>query len=67
MEINNSKVLVIGGAGFIGSHVVSELLKTDIGQVVVYDNLTRGKKAISKKVWKILVAPFIQMAVILEI
>ncbi|MAZ07918.1 MAG: NAD-dependent dehydratase [Rickettsiales bacterium] len=45
MEINNSKVLVIGGAGFIGSHVISELLKTDIGQVVVYDNLTRGKKS----------------------
>ena len=45
MKINNSKVLVIGGAGFIGSHVVSELLKTDIDQVVVYDNLTRGKKS----------------------
>tara|TARA_Y100000996_G_scaffold403834_1_gene377229 strand:- start:2241 stop:3182 length:942 start_codon:yes stop_codon:yes gene_type:complete len=36
---------VIGGAGFIGSHVVSELLKTDVNQVVVYDNLTRGKRS----------------------
>ena len=36
---------MIGGAGFIGSHVVSELLKTDVGQVVVYDNLTRGKRS----------------------
>ncbi|HET7116015.1 MAG TPA: NAD-dependent epimerase/dehydratase family protein [Hanamia sp.] len=44
MELNNSKCLVIGGAGFIGSYVVSELLKQNVEQVVVYDNLTRGKK-----------------------
>lgn len=42
-EIAGTKVLVIGGAGFIGSHVVGELLKTDVGSVVVYDNFTRGK------------------------
>ena len=43
MNLSGSRVLVIGGAGFIGSHVVSELLHTDVEQVVVYDNLTRGK------------------------
>lgn len=43
MEINGAKVLVIGGAGFIGSHVVGELLKTDVRKVVIYDNFTRGK------------------------
>lgn len=42
-KIAGTKVLVIGGAGFIGSHVVSELLKTDVGSVVIYDNFTRGK------------------------
>lgn len=45
MNINNSKILVIGGAGFIGSFVVSELLKTDVGSVVIYDNFTRGRKS----------------------
>ena len=45
MIIKDSKILVIGGAGFIGSHVVSELLKTEVSKVVVYDNLTRGKKS----------------------
>jgi UDP-glucose 4-epimerase len=44
MDLNNSKCLVIGGAGFIGSYVVAQLLKHDVMEVVIYDNLARGKK-----------------------
>ena len=44
MNIENSKILVIGGAGFIGSYVVSELLKENVAEVVVYDNFARGQK-----------------------
>lgn len=44
MELKKSRILVIGGAGFIGSYVVSELLKEDVAEVVVYDNFARGKK-----------------------
>jgi UDP-glucose 4-epimerase len=44
MDLNNSKILVIGGAGFIGSFVVAELLKENVGEVIVYDNFARGKK-----------------------
>ncbi|HQY11529.1 MAG TPA: NAD-dependent epimerase/dehydratase family protein [Ferruginibacter sp.] len=43
MNLSNSKCLVIGGAGFIGSYVVAELLKEDVAEVVVFDNLARGK------------------------
>ncbi len=35
------KVLVTGGAGFIGSHLIEELNNANV-QVVVYDNLTTG-------------------------
>lgn len=34
-------ILVTGGAGYVGSHTVRELLKGDYN-VVVYDNLSRG-------------------------
>ena len=44
MELKDSKCLVIGGAGFIGSFVVAVLLKENVKQVVVYDNFARGKK-----------------------
>ncbi len=45
MEIKGSKILVIGGAGFIGSFVVAELLKDEVAEVVVFDNFARGEKS----------------------
>jgi len=43
MKLSGSRVLVIGGAGFIGAFVLRELLKTDVAEVIVYDNFSRGK------------------------
>jgi UDP-glucose 4-epimerase len=42
MNLNGCRILVIGGAGLIGSHVVEELFKEDVKEVIVYDNFCRG-------------------------
>lgn len=38
------RVLVTGGAGLIGSHIVDQLLHLPVRQVVVYDNFVRGRR-----------------------
>jgi len=43
MEIKTTKILVTGGAGFIGSHLVDRLIKEG-HRVVVIDNLSNGRK-----------------------
>ena len=42
MDIRGNKVVVIGGAGLIGSHTVDLLTQTDVGEIVIYDNFVRG-------------------------
>ena len=40
MALTNTRICITGGAGFIGSHLVSRLLEQN--EVVVYDNLHRN-------------------------
>src|SRR5260370_37548592 len=42
MDLRGKKLVVIGGAGLIGSHTVDLLTREDVGQIVVYDNFVRG-------------------------
>ncbi len=41
-SINNKNILVTGGAGFIGSHLVDALYQNGANQVVVIDNMFLG-------------------------
>ncbi len=41
--MDNKSILVTGGAGFIGSHIVENLLKNNVKFVRVLDNLCTGK------------------------
>jgi len=42
MDIDGKKLVVIGGAGLIGSHTVDRLLQEDVREIVIYDNFCRG-------------------------
>jgi len=42
MDIRGKKLVVIGGAGLIGSHTVDLLTREDVGEIVIYDNFVRG-------------------------
>jgi UDP-glucose 4-epimerase len=42
VDIRGKRVVVIGGAGLIGSHTVDLLTREDVGEIVVYDNFVRG-------------------------
>ena len=40
MDIRGKRLVVLGGAGLIGSHAVDQLLREDVGEVIVYDSKT---------------------------
>lgn len=44
-DIRDSRVLIIGGAGFVGSHIVDQLLREPVREITVLDNFVRGTRA----------------------
>ena len=44
-NINGSRILVTGGAGFIGSYVIEELIPLKPAKIVTVDNFIRGSRA----------------------
>jgi len=42
MDLKGARILVVGGGGLIGSHIVDALTKSDVAGVIVYDNFARG-------------------------
>tara|TARA_Y100000022_G_scaffold120606_1_gene104295 strand:- start:5500 stop:6480 length:981 start_codon:yes stop_codon:yes gene_type:complete len=43
MILSGKKIVVIGGAGLIGSHTVDALLNEDVKEIIIYDNFVRGR------------------------
>jgi UDP-glucose 4-epimerase len=41
--MKNSRVLVTGGAGLVGSHIADLLVKEEVAEIIVLDNFTRGQ------------------------
>jgi UDP-glucose 4-epimerase len=44
VNLLNQKIVVIGGAGFVGSHIVDQLLAEPVREIVVVDNFVRGTR-----------------------
>jgi UDP-glucose 4-epimerase len=44
MKLEESRVLVIGGAGFVGSHLVDQLTEEPVKEIIVLDNFVRGTR-----------------------
>jgi nucleoside-diphosphate-sugar epimerase len=44
LTLRNARVLVTGGAGLIGSHIVDRLLNESPAEIVVLDNFVRGRR-----------------------
>ena len=43
MNLQNSKLVLIGGAGLIGSHTADLLLNEDVREILICDNFIRGR------------------------
>jgi UDP-glucose 4-epimerase len=43
-DFRGRRVLITGGAGMVGSTIADQLVKSDVAEIIVVDNLVRGRK-----------------------
>jgi UDP-glucose 4-epimerase len=44
VNLKGKRLVLIGGAGLIGSHTVDHLIKEDVKEILIYDNMVRGSR-----------------------
>ena len=44
MDVKGKRIMLIGGAGLVGSHIVDQLIDEPVAEIVVYDNFVRGTR-----------------------
>lgn len=42
MDLQGKRLVLVGGAGLIGSHTLDKLIAEDVKEIVIYDNFVRG-------------------------
>jgi UDP-glucose 4-epimerase len=42
MDLNGTRIMLVGGAGLVGSHIVDQLIAEPVAEIVIYDNFVRG-------------------------
>lgn len=42
IDLTGARILITGGAGFVGSFVIDQLLEESIAEIIIIDNLCRG-------------------------
>ena len=44
MNLAGKRILLVGGAGLVGSHIVDQLVAEPVAEIVVFDNFVRGTR-----------------------
>ena len=44
MDLHGKRIMLVGGAGLVGSHIVDQLVEEPVSEIVVYDNFVRGTR-----------------------
>jgi len=44
MNLQDKHIMVIGGAGLVGSHIVDQLIDEPVSEIIVFDNFIRGSR-----------------------
>jgi UDP-glucose 4-epimerase len=45
MDLTDKRIVLIGGAGLIGSHIIDQLAREPVREIVVFDNFVRGTRS----------------------